>query len=167
MKKTLISIMAVVFCICATFGFSGCTQVEEKVMQIKDTINQVTQTIGMLEEVSGEVTKALEDAEEKANELQSALDEAEAKLDEFDAALDAVKNENAQLRKEINCLKGIHFAKNATYEWVGISCTATGVCEICGSPVTETVTAVEVDGVLTATFSLASGFVTQIYTPAE
>ena len=166
--KKLLSIVAVVFCLTAIFGFSGCTQIEDAVTQIKNTINQVTEAIDMLEDVSDEVTKALEDAEAKAEELQSALDEAEEKLDEFDASIDAIQKENAQLRKEINCLKGIHSADHdITYEWsiAHTTCTATAKC-VCNGEVTETVTATEVDGVITAVFT-TFGFETQTYTPVE
>ena len=165
--RKLILVFAVVFCAFTVFAGAGCDSVEQKVSEIKASFNQAMSTIEQLQEISDEISVALEEAEAKADELQSALDEADAKLDEFDAMIDDLKSENAQLRKEINCLKNIHFAKDATYEWSGNSCTATGVCEICGVSVTETVTAVEVEGVLTATFSLSSGFVAQVYTPAE
>jgi chromosome segregation ATPase len=160
MKKVLVSIIVVSFC--WAFGFSGCAQIEDKVTQIKETVYEVTQTINKLEEIGDEFSKALEEAEEKADKLQTSLDDAEAKLDELNDVIQSVKAENAQLRKEINCLKDVHFAINVTYEWNGNQCTATGTCEICGEPISETVEAVEIEGVLTATFSLLSGFETQV-----
>ena len=170
MKKLLLIVVTVVFCAFTVFAGTGCAGLEEKVAEIKESFSNAMATIEKIEDVSDEITAALEEAEEKADELQSALDEAEEKLDEFDAMINDLKSENAQLRKEINCLKGIHSADHdITYEWSNdhTTCTATAKCVCDVEVITETVTATEVDGVLTATFSLASGFETQVYTPAE
>ncbi len=167
--KKLISIIMVIVCLTATFCFTGCTEISDTITQIKSTIDRVSEAITTLEEVSDDVAKALDDAEAKANELEDALNEAEEKLDEFDATIENIKQENAQLRKEINCLKGIHSVDHdITYEWSNdhTTCTASAKCVCDEEVVTETVTATEVDGVITAVFTKA-GFETQTYTPAE